>query len=530
MKKSIFTLYTFLFIIGSFSQAQTIFNHNYPNEYYYTGNNMAIINQNYYIAGSIKLIDPTCGQWCQGLHITKVNQDGELEEIKTISKCNWSLYNSFNNFYAENGETFILSGIEVSDTSQHNNLFFLKLNAEFDTIALVKYYEDTLTKRCWNINSCNDSGFILVGGIDSTHSEYSSPETVISQTMLIKTDNLGNPEWIQSYKFDGQGATINYQYGTRVIETWDKGYIVCGMHRNYANYTYNSFIMKVDSLGNYKWKRLFSAAPYDAPAIADIIETKDSCYVICGAKNYGEVFGGLYPFDGWLYKFDTYGNYKWQKTYREYHYDSGDWRDTIYCYFFSMAELEDGRIAVTGQVRKDAGIATTKPFMYLLSPQGDTIFSKYFCLYPPGHPDFVNEAFPNKIINTEDGGFAIGGWGVYIVWHEETQNWELPERIFLIKTDSLGNDGVVISYTGNTTVIDDFKLEIYPNPATNEFNFKLPTEIKNDILEIYSTNGAIIYQQNIQAGTNKIDIGNLPVGMYLVRIRGANLFGKFVKE
>jgi hypothetical protein len=517
--------------IMSFSQAQTVFNHNYPHEYYYTGNNMSIINQQYFIGGGIKLIDPSCGQWCQGLQITHINQDGELEEIKTISKCNWLLFNSINNFYAEDSETFIFAGIEYSDTSQHNNLFFLKLNAEFDTIALVKYYEDTLTKRCWNINSCNDSGFILVGGIDSTHSEYSSPQTVISQTMLIKTDNLGNTEWINSYKFDGQDASINYQYGTNVIETWDKGYIVCGMHRNYNNYTYNSFIMKVDSLGNFKWKRLFSAAPNDAPQIMDIIETKDSCYLICGAKNYGEVFGGLYPYDGWLYKFDTNGNYKWEKTYREYYLHSCDWRDTIYCYINSMTELEDGRIAVAGEVRKDqVGAAATTPFMYLLTPQGDTIFAKYFCLYPPEHLDWVNWSYPCKIINTEDGGFAIAGSGKYKEWNEATQLWEQPERIFLIKTDSLGNDGVVISYKGNTTVIDDFKLEIYPNPATDEFNFELPTDIKNDILEIYSTNGAVIYQQKAQSGTNKIDIGNLPVGMYLVRIRGANLFGKFVKE
>jgi hypothetical protein len=516
--------------IKSFSQAQTIFNHNYPNEYYYTGNNMAIINQNYYIAGSIKLIDPTCGQWCQALHITRINQDGELEEIKTISKCKWSLYNSLNNFYIENEENFILSGIEVSDTSQHNNLFFLKLNAEFDTIALVKYYEDTLTKRCWNMKKCSDDEYILVGTIDSTHSEYSYPSPIRTQTLVIKTSSNGELIWNKSYAFTEDINLSNWQEGYNIIETWDKGFIVCGQYRNNVNYTYNSFIMKVDSLGNYKWKRLFSAAPYDAPAIADIIETKDSCYVICGAKNYGEVFGGLYPYDGWLYKFDTYGNYKWEKTYREYHYDSGDWRDTIYCYLTSMAELEDGRIAVTGQVRKDTGNANTTPFMYLLTPQGDTIFSKLFSQFPMGHPDRIFETFPQKLLITDDGGFAIGGWGIFREWNEATQHWEQPERIFLIKTDSLGNDGVVISYDGNTTVIDDFKLEIYPNPATNEVNFELLTDLKTDILEIYSTNGAVIYQQKVQTGTNKINIESLPAGMYLVRIRGANLFGKFVKE
>ena len=516
--------------IKSFSQTQMVFNHNYPHEYYYTGNNMSIINQQYFIGGGIKLIDSTCEQWCQGLHITQINQDGELEEIKTISKCNWLLFNSINNFYAASDNMFFFAGQEFSDTSQHNDLFFLKLNSDLDTLALQIFYEDTLAKRAWNMCETDNNGYAIIGSIDSTRSEYFSPEIVKGQILLVRIDSLGNQQWLNSYVITNDIGLDTWQSGRHIIQTWDKGFIIAGLTYDFSSNDFLSFIMKVDSLGNYKWKRLFSAAPNDAPDIMDIMETKDSCYVICGAKNYGEVFGGLYPYDGWLYKFDTNGNYKWQKTYREYHYDSGDWRDTIYCYFFSMAELEDGRIAVTGQVRKDAGIATTKPFMYLLSPQGDTIFSKYFCLYPQGHPDFVNESFPNKILCTEDGGFAIGGWGVYIVWHEETQNWELPERIFLIKTDSLGNDGVVISYNGNTTVIDDFKLEIYPNPATDEFSFELQTDIKTDILEIYSTNGAVICQQKIQAGTNKINIESLPVGMYLVRIRGENLYGKFVKE
>jgi hypothetical protein len=193
-----------------------------------------------------------------------------------------------------------------------------------------------------------------------------------------------------------------------------------------------------------------------------------------------------------------------------------------------MAELDDGRIAITGHERKTPGGGNMTTFLYLLDNEGDTIFSKHFCGYPVGHPLYVNDTHPNKILVTEDGGFAIGGWGNY--WEYINEHWEQPERIFLIKTDSLGNDGVVISYDGNTTVIEDFKLEIYPNPATNEFNFELSKDIKNDVLEIYSTNGAVIYQQKVQAGTNKINIESLPVGMYLVRIRGANLFGKFVKK
>ncbi len=519
-----------LITLNLISQNDTIFNHNYPYEYYYTCNSMQIKNDTFLLSGGIKHVNQECSQWLQGLHITSINSEGELIEVNSFSKCNWGLYTGNGGFALSSENEYVFAGQEFSEINPENNLFFLKLNEFNDTILLNKFHEDTLAKRCWNMNKTHDNGYIFVGSIDSTRSEYYSPDLVKGQIMLTKLNSLGEQIWSNSYIIINDIGLGTWQSGRNVIETWDKGYIVSGLTYNFSTYLFSSFIMKVDSLGNFKWKKLFSAAPYDAPDIMDIMETKDSCYVICGAKNYGEVFGGLYPFDGWLYKFDTYGNYKWQKTYREYHYDSGDWRDTIYCYLTSMAELADGRIVVTGQVRKAAGYGCTTPFMYMLNPQGDTLFSKYFCLYPVEHPEWVNESYPNKILQTEDGGFAIGGWGIYREWNEATEHWEQPERIFLIKTDSLGNDGVVISYDGNTTVIEDFKLEIYPNPATDEFNFELPTDMKNDILEIYSTNGAVIYQQKVQSGTNKINIESLPAGMYLVRIRGANLYGKLIVE
>jgi hypothetical protein len=130
-----------------FSQAQTTFNYNYPYEYYYHLNNMSIINQQYFIGGGIKLINPTCEQWCQGLHITKINQDGVFDEFNSISKCNWLLFNTINNFYAVSDSIFFFAGQEFSDTSQHNDLFFLKLNSNLDTLALQIFYEDTLAKR-----------------------------------------------------------------------------------------------------------------------------------------------------------------------------------------------------------------------------------------------------------------------------------------------------------------------------------------------------------------------------------------------
>ncbi|MDD3686889.1 MAG: T9SS type A sorting domain-containing protein [Bacteroidales bacterium] len=129
-------------------------------------------------------------------------------------------------------------------------------------------------------------------------------------------------------------------------------------------------------------------------------------------------------------------------------------------------------------------------------------------------------------------------------FNNETSEYIYPstqkEQIFCIKEDPDHNlwfcgSNAVSKYTFDnsnieTPIAEQNNLKIFPNPAQQEIYFDLPTNNQSDFLEIYNTNGAIIYQQNVQSGTNKIDIESLPVGMYLVRINGANLYGKFVKE
>ncbi len=73
-------------------------------------------------------------------------------------------------------------------------------------------------------------------------------------------------------------------------------------------------------------------------------------------------------------------------------------------------------------------------------------------------------------------------------------------------------------------------LQVYPNPATNEFFVELPQGIDNDVLEIYSTNGSLVWLQNVGVGTNRIGIFGLEAGMYLVKMRNTNVFGKVVVE
>jgi hypothetical protein len=260
---------------------------------------------------------------------------------------------------------------------------------------------------------------------------------------------------------------------------------------------------------------------YDNPAFTDIIETSDSCYIVCGAYTYGEAYGGLYPYDGWLLKIDNEGNTVWDKKYRDYTVENTDWRDTIYNVFNGITELENGRIAAIA-TSKNGTIYGRKPKLYILNELGDTISTKIY-----ENADYWYNA--TSIVNTTDGGFAIAGNGEFVEWNNETESWETFQRIFLIKTDSLGNDTIVNTVAPEVSKpIDKFELVCYPNPARNEFFIDLAEDAQNDVLEIYATNGSIVHEQRVEHGNNTINICNLKSGMYLVKLKHKAQYAKLM--
>ncbi|MBP7463561.1 MAG: T9SS type A sorting domain-containing protein [Bacteroidales bacterium] len=524
--KHIFPIAFFsLLSLAALAQETTVFNRNYPYEYYYHCNNMQIVNNEYILVGGINYENTYCNQWLQGLHITKIDSSGELQSTFPFSKCNSNVYNENGSFAINAENEFVFAGQEFSIISEENHLFFIKLNENFDTTCIKRFYEDTIAKRCWNMNLCSDGGYILVGSVDSTRSEYYTPEVIRGQVLLIRLDCVGNASWSRSIAFSNNFGISNWQSGRKAIETWDKGFLVIGLNHDFEQNIMSPFIMKTDSLGNFKWKQIFPSGSFNSPELMDIIETRDSGYVVCGARAYGEEFGGLYPYDGWLYKFDTNGVGIWQKIYREYHPEPQDYRDTIYCYFYSMCELPDGRIAVTGTARKTPEWDFRRPFLYMLNSNGDSLYTRHYTYFPLGDPSFISYSYPNKIVQTDDGGFAIAGWGVCAEWIEEEQHWEQPERIFLIKTDSLGND-VYTSISPPLQSPED-KFTVYPNPAFGWVTVTAPAE---DVLELYGSTGSVALKTNLSKGENRIALTGLMPGMYLARLKNTGMAAKLVVQ
>jgi hypothetical protein len=72
----------------------------------------------------------------------------------------------------------------------------------------------------------------------------------------------------------------------------------------------------------------------------------------------------------------------------------------------------------------------------------------------------------------------------------------------------------------NTATETEKGLKMYPNPLKDELTIEGINK-NNCTIEIYNLQGALVLQQNLQIGLQKINLTNINEGLYLVRVKDA---------
>jgi hypothetical protein len=224
-----------------------------------------------------------------------------------------------------------------------------------------------------SIQQTSDSGYILAGkGGDS------------SKTYLLKTDRTGLLQW-EIRKFRNSVATT-------VQQTIDGGYVTAGLTMASEG---DAFVMKIDSLGNFKWNKILPDSNlfnYDWVEVISVQQTNDKGYIISSEG---------------LTKTDSLGNIQWRKIYSKVHI------------IFSVQPTLDGGYIATG-----IGQDETDPKQWhnvcLLKTNslGNQIWKKTF-----GSSSSLDVGC--FVRQTQDNGYLISGF--------------LDDDGFVQKTDSLGN-------------------------------------------------------------------------------------------
>ena len=222
--------------------------------------------------------------------LVKIDSEGNELWTKTFGGTSWDW-----GYYVEQTTDggYILTGCKDPGIYSIWDIFLVKTDSQGNTL-----WSKTFGGDSYDVGHCvkqtSDGGYIITG---YTYSSGAGS----SDMWLIKTDVNGNLEW------DNTFGDTEPEHGYSVVQSGDE-YIVTGYTKSYGEGDYDVWLVKTDNLGNEIWNQTFGG-PEDDRSFA-IQHTSDNNFVIAG---FTDSFGAG-NYDMWLLKIDNAGDTLWTKT------------------------------------------------------------------------------------------------------------------------------------------------------------------------------------------------------------------------
>lgn len=252
-------------------------------------------------------------------------------------KCVMSLSN---NSFLLLGKTYSLDGdIEVNEGN--TDVFLIKVNQD-NEVSFTKTFGGIDAEEGNSMIESYDGGYLLCGSSRSSDGIFTENYGQLDG-IFLKIDSAGTLEWVKNY------GGSDYDEINSVVRSTDSCYVFTGVSSS------NDFdiidhigpvgesdviVGKIDSLGNLIWLKSYGSDESDRGN--QIIKTRDSCFLICGYKNF--VFSDYY-----ILKINGNGEILWEKTYGGSEFDGAN----------SICELRSGNIVVCGETTSDDGDVST---------------------------------------------------------------------------------------------------------------------------------------------------------------------------
>jgi hypothetical protein len=196
---------------------------------------------------------------------------------------------------------------------------------------------------------------------------------------LVKFNSFGNVQWNTTY------GGPNSDLGTSLVQTFDGGYALGGRTMSFGAVGYDGWLVKFDSAGAFQWSTIYGGADHDYGN--SVVQTFDGGYALGGYTN---SFGAAGD-DGWLVKFDSFGNVQWNTTYGGAGSDRG----------LSVIQTSDGGYALGGHT-DSFGAVWADGWLVKFDSAGAFQWDKTY-------GGIVNDV-GSSVVQTSDGGYALGGY------------------------------------------------------------------------------------------------------------------------
>jgi len=317
-------------------------------------------------------------------------------------------------FVLQTSDTGYIMILDISQTGQFGAWYSLLKTDSFGNEMWLNGTGNLIYAHANNLKSTLDSGYIIVGGgsNDISSSNY--------DVFLLKTDSLGQQQWIKTYDSLMSNITIfgSHEEGFDVIQTRDGGYLVTGTAGDAV--APELILLKVDSIGNILWleKDTGIARAYGA----SIVEAENGNYLAFGSTSITGPDRLMY-----LLKTDSIGQKIWSRTY--------PWIYGDYTFGNVVKVNENGEYLLFGS-GEYFGHQTGDMLFISTDTAGNVIWEKEYRKY-----DFATGS-----------GFDITTDGGYVLIGNSTDTSNNDIDIYLVKTDSLGNMMFDTTFGGNNSM------------------------------------------------------------------------------
>lgn len=438
-----------------------------------------------------------------------------------------------------NAGTTLLSSYGLRD------IFILKLDPNGNLIWVKQIGQASGSDECYSITSDINSNVYLTGyffntiDFDPNAGIYNMTATpALGYYYIVKLNSLGDFVWAKQY--GGNAGQYNYiGYGKDHNIYLTGGFSATGADFNpnsgvdslyNVNNFYNLYVMKIDTSGNYKWAKTAGGSDDDI-SNAVTADVNGNVYItgifqstLCpmGTTTLTNSNSTGTYWDAFTAKLDSLGNFIWAKKLGGTQDDKS----------FSISIDNNSNVYTTGFYRSlvdfDPSAISTYTlntgtnynlFVQKLDQNGNFVWAgdvggtgtayKYYA----GNSVYVNnnEIFVGgNVTATFDADPTSGIFNM-------TASSTTSSDAFILKLSNSGTTTSISNYDSK----DNFK--IYPNPSSQEITIELNSE--NKMSQIIITNylgEQIIKMDNIENNLQKININNLPAGIYQVSINSNN--------
>lgn len=221
------------------------------------------------------------------------------------------------------------------------------------------------------------------------------------------------------------GEPNRNDYSRDIMETYDKGYIICGGYNDFA------WLIKTDINGNILWEKILECDGINY--LNAIHQTMDGGILVCGAKKYSS--SNTMPY---LVKLNACGEKLWCKSF--YTPEELPWAQDI-------KETNNGDIIML--VNQYGNFPEETMHLFKLNAEGDVLWKKPYC---SGYVHTEAAIPKGRSLNiTSQNDYLING---YVYW-EDPWNPGGPKglRPLFAIVDSIGNEKWVLPFGLNDTLI-----------------------------------------------------------------------------